>query len=85
MWNSSSSCPEVRALHTSTDSAEVSTLLFRTCYKSVMFPQNSVADILVISTLEFHDRNFKGVTVTLNYSGPNLIWLVSLDEEETKT
>ena len=50
-----------------------------------MPPQNSVADILAISTLEFHDRDFKGVTVTLIYSGPNLIWLVSLDEEETKT
>ena len=50
-----------------------------------MPPQNSVADILAISTLEFHGRDFKGVTVTLIYSGPNLIGLVSLDEEETKT
>ena len=50
-----------------------------------MSPQNLLVDIFAISTLEFHDRDFKEVTVTLNYSGPNLIWLVSLDEEETKT
>ena len=41
--------------------------------------------MLVISTLEFGDRDHKEVIVTLKYTAPNLIWLVCLDEEETKT
>ena len=50
-----------------------------------MSPQNSLVDILAIPALEFHDRDFKEITVTLNYSGPNLIRRGCLDEEETKT
>ena len=50
-----------------------------------MSPQNSLIDILAISALEFHDRDIKEVTVTLNYSGSNLICQGCLDEEETKT
>ena len=72
-------------MHISADSAEVSTLLLWTCCKSVMSPQNSLVDIFAISALEFHDRDIKEVTVTLNYSGPNLICQGCLDEEETET
>ena len=50
-----------------------------------MSPQISLVDILAISTLEFHNRDFKEVTVTLNYSGPNLTCRGCLDEKETKT
>ena len=40
---------------------------------------------LVISTLEFGVMDFKEVMITLIYTGTNLMWLVCLDEEATKT